>query len=664
MNRCSVFLMACTVFLSVRAEAQHNAAPGLGTMSIQQFNASEALRGGDADAVVIYRNGRYSFIEDEDFMSGLEPFPIFRMEIVTRVKILSAEGTRYGIFEFPYHNFSSNVPIIEVEGFTYNMDDNGAIGVTPLGKEDMQDMAVNGNDRLKRIVFPNVREGSVVELRCVQRMKYSRMPVWNFQQDIPVLSSELVYTASPFLGYSSRLKGADRCTYTDRRIVKGEQRAAYVTDPDHIVYTWGMNNMPAYPTEDYTNNAQEDLIRMVFDLVSRVSSRNGAVLSVSMTWPKVNDALTKNRDFGRYMKAAEKEYAKIKDLPADRSVTGIGEAVFRYVRDNYRWNGVSSPYASQRASEFVKKKTGNSADINLFLVGLLRGAGVEAVPVLLNRRGSGAIDKEMPSEEGFNYVVVSAVIDGAEYFLDATEEWAKFGELPARSANVEGLYMVPGSERWAFTFQDQFSYDERIADATVDVPGAVMDAVVSRSFDGNAAVNMRSEYAAGNFSVAEMLGGSDGIAVQELSVENAGNADMPFIVKYKYSQPVTVDDDGNIAIVPLWMLAPEKNQFTGSGMRRFRVDMPFRPMDRYEIRITVPEGYRVAELPRSVTVNDDISFFKYSTSQEDGTVRVEAEYYLCKSNYPPSSYVVLKNRYDNMIATLQQKIVFVPAGAQ
>lgn len=660
MKKCYAFLTLVAVLSTAQVGAQQNV-PEFGRMTVQEFSNSASLHAGDADAVVIYRNGRYSFLDDADFMSGIEEFPIFRNEFVTRIKILTDEGTRYGVFEFPYHNFSYNVPLFDIEGFTYNLDENGVLIATPLEKGHIEDVQLDGDDHLKRVTFPDVREGSVVELRCIQRQKYSRMPVWEFQQEIPVLSSELVYTASPYLGYAGRLKGASKYSYMNRKIVKGEQRAAYVTDPDHIVYTYGMNNMPAYPTEDYTNNSSEDLIRMVFDLVSKVSPKTGSVLTNTMSWSDVNTALSKNRDFGKYIKASEKEYSKIKDLPADRSVTGVAEAVYRHVRDNYRWNGIGSPLASQRASELVKKRRGNSADINLFLVGLLRGAGVDAVPVLINRRNSGAIDKEMPSENVFNYVMASAVIGGVEYFMDATESCGKFGELPERSANVEGLYMVPGSERWAFTLQEQFSYDGREAEATLSVPNAAMNVTVARNFEGNAAVNLRNGLSDGNIDFSEMLRGANSISVQGIRTENDINMEMPFIIKYSYKQPVSVDNDGNITIEPLLVLAPAHNPFTGTGTRRFRVDMPFRPMDSYKMRITVPEGYQVASLPRKVTLNDDISFFTYKATQEGNTIILEGEYYLCETNYPPAGYSVLKIRYDDMLAALSEKIVLTPS---
>ena len=107
-------------------------------------------------------------------MEGKEPFPVFSAGLETRIKILSPEGVRYGMFEFPYEEFSWPDGIFDIEGFTHNMDDSGRIVSVPLKLSDMSDADAGAGERVRRIVFPDVRDGSVVELRCVQRSRHTR----------------------------------------------------------------------------------------------------------------------------------------------------------------------------------------------------------------------------------------------------------------------------------------------------------------------------------------------------------------------------------------------------------------------------------------------------------------------------------------------------------
>lgn len=142
------------------------------------------------------------------------------------------------------------------------MDDSGRIVSVPLKLSDMSDADAGAGERVRRIVFPDVRDGSVVELRCVQRSRHTRMPEWRFQRGIPVLVSELVYTTCPYLGYSPVLKGARRYDYTEKRVVKGRQRAAYEYEPDYLVLRYGMKicphfhrrSMPATPSMPWSDS--------------------------------------------------------------------------------------------------------------------------------------------------------------------------------------------------------------------------------------------------------------------------------------------------------------------------------------------------------------------------------------------------------------------------
>ena len=275
MGRFLYLYATCLVWVCGSVWAQEPRTHEFGRMTVREFMESERLRETGAEAVVLYSLGDYAFLHDDWFMEGKEPFPVFSAGLETRIKILSPEGVRYGMFEFPYEEFSWPDGIFDIEGFTHNMDDSGRIVSVPLKLSDMSDADAGAGERVRRIVFPDVRDGSVVELRCVQRSRHTRMPEWRFQRGIPVLVSELVYTTCPYLGYSPVLKGARRYDYTEKRVVKGRQRAAYEYEPDYLVLRYGMKNLPAFPQEEYAGNAVDAVVRLVFRPEFSLSPRTG-----------------------------------------------------------------------------------------------------------------------------------------------------------------------------------------------------------------------------------------------------------------------------------------------------------------------------------------------------------------------------------------------------
>ena len=354
MGRFLYLYATCLVWVCGSVWAQEPRTHEFGRMTVREFMESERLRETGAEAVVLYSLGDYAFLHDDWFMEGKEPFPVFSAGLETRIKILSPEGVRYGMFEFPYEEFSWPDGIFDIEGFTHNMDDSGRIVSVPLKLSDMSDADAGAGERVRRIVFPDVRDGSVVELRCVQRSRHTRMPEWRFQRGIPVLVSELVYTTCPYLGYSPVLKGARRYDYTEKRVVKGRQRAAYEYEPDYLVLRYGMKNLPAFPQEEYAGNAVDAVVRLVFRPEFSLSPRTGARTSYTRTWRQVNTELSKERDFGRYVQAAAKEYRKVREAVSGEAGGSVARQLYAYVRDNYAWNGVQVACASGRVADLVR----------------------------------------------------------------------------------------------------------------------------------------------------------------------------------------------------------------------------------------------------------------------------------------------------------------------
>ena len=65
----------------------------------------------------------------------------------------------------------------------------------------------------------------------------------------------------------------------------------------------------------------------------------------------------------------------------------------------------------------MEKKKGNSGDINLLLVALLRSAGLKAYPILVSERGHGKVDTTSSFLDQFSNVHAYVEIDEKNTFL-------------------------------------------------------------------------------------------------------------------------------------------------------------------------------------------------------------------------------------------------------
>ena len=109
MGRFLYLYATCLVWVCGSVWAQEPRTHEFGRMTVREFMESERLRETGAEAVVLYSLGDYAFLHDDWFMEGKEPFPVFSAGLETRIKILSPEGARYGMFEFPYEEKEYNI---------------------------------------------------------------------------------------------------------------------------------------------------------------------------------------------------------------------------------------------------------------------------------------------------------------------------------------------------------------------------------------------------------------------------------------------------------------------------------------------------------------------------------------------------------------------------
>lgn len=106
------------------------------------------------------------------------------------------------------------------------------------------------------------------------------------------------------------------------------------------------------------------------------------------------------------------------------------------------------------ASDTWSRRFGDCKAKTALLLGLLREFGIEAEPVLVSSVGGDAIPGRLPMVGVFDHVLVRAVIDGREYWLDGTRsgdgaladlrvpafEWG----LPVRASGSDLVRMMPG----------------------------------------------------------------------------------------------------------------------------------------------------------------------------------------------------------------------------
>ena len=67
----------------------------------------------------------------------------------------------------------------------------------------------------------------------------------------------------------------------------------------------------------------------------------------------------------------------------------------------------------------------------------MKAANINANLLVLSTRDNGMPTKLFPIIYDYNYVIVKATIEDKEYYLDATDKFSPFGQVPVRTLNGE-----------------------------------------------------------------------------------------------------------------------------------------------------------------------------------------------------------------------------------
>ena len=78
------------------------------------------------------------------------------------------------------------------------------------------------------------------------------------------------------------------------------------------------------------------------------------------------------------------------------------------IKKHVKWNGKHRVYASSTLRAAFNKNEGNTAEVNLLLVNLLRSVGIQAQPSFNQYTGSWKINQFYPRFAAFNSVIVLA----------------------------------------------------------------------------------------------------------------------------------------------------------------------------------------------------------------------------------------------------------------
>ena len=623
-----------------------------GKYSQEEFALKQYNQDPTADAVIIYDIGKSYFTE-----SGDEFNLIF--ERTLKLKVFNKSGIKHANFEIPYYTGkNADEQVCELEGNVYNYEDQ-KIRISALDPDKVYNEKVNDHWNVKKVAMPDVKEGSIVEIKYTIRSPYLfNFRSWDFQSEIPVIYSEYITKMIPFYEYIYLLQGMPRFdnfkSYADQGLSNHFAGVEY----HDMVYDFVMKDLPGFKDESFITSEEDYIVKLDFQLAA-VHYPDGRVEKVMRTWPELSSELLDNDYFGKYLNASKKKAKEILgtlNLTAD-SKQGKAKKIFDYVKSSYSWNKDVSKFADKSIKDFTLSKTGNSACINLLMVAMLNEAGVEAYPVILSTRDHGKIKMDYPFEHFFNDVIAYAKLDSGNVAMDATEPLCSYNQIPTRCINDKGLIIQKNKVEWVPLKGNAYSKEEYILNLQFNNSLDSIRQSCKLVTTGYEAVNYRNKYQNNKKELRKELLGNNALDTDELKAENLTQFESPFQLKFDKKNAIDIVDN-KLIVEPLGSFVIQENPLK-QRTRSYPIDMTYQKAKKYYSIINIPQGYKLLSKPEDMMINNSMVKILYTVGeQEDHSILVVAIYEFKKDIYQSDDYPNLKAYYNMIISKLNDKIVF------
>lgn len=610
-----------------------------------------------ASAVVLFDKGESNFVRTENSFQVV-------YERVTRIKILSNAGIEWAKVEIPFYQ-SNNIyeKVFNLEATAYNFE-NGQLTQTKLEKESVHEEKMSENWMLKKFAIPNVKVGTVIEYTYKIESEYVfNLRDWEFQWKIPVLFSQYKVSLVPFYQYTFLLQGANKFDEQTSAVATGLEQQFGATKYKDMIHTYIMKNLPAFKDEEFITSAKDYMVKLDFQL-SKVIYPDGFQRDIISTWPLLMKDLSEDDNFGRYLDKCYKQTSKVFDL---KGFTGLTQqqkfdSVLNYVKKNYSWNGKERKYSSKSVKDLMTDKFGNSADINLFAVGLLNGVGVKASPVLISTRSNGKIKYDYPFLDFFNYVGIKADIDSVSVLSDATDILIANDRLPVNCINDRGLIVNDnkgankGKVEWVSLYSRTMSKSR--SSIFVHLNDSLSTVSIISTFGEYDGLYMRKRYGVDMKTISKYFSDNDyNVADSTVVIKNMDNFSNPYSIRFTSEfRPEKIGD--KIYLAPFFKEVPQVNPLK-QQTRTYPIDMTYAKQRVFNSNIPIPRGYKVEFLPAPKKIKNQQFEMDYNATVVGENVNVSFYYYFKQPVYEAIDYAKIKAYYNELISKANEKLVFV-----
>lgn len=578
-----------------------------------------------------------------------------------RICLLSHEGIKeYGEVQWPYDTE------LEESHLDY------ARTITPDGREVtpapsaihevtppfLQDAPMYSSVKLFTISMPALEPGAIIDWQITVRSKDSAMAealprlsqLWLFAWEIPVQTSRLVVKVPRGTPLRWQAKGADVSPKVQ-------------TDSETLTYEFIKTDIPAITYEPYMPD-----LRALSPFL---------VVSTYDSWDEIAawyaDLAEDRYQTSSEILAAVEELTAGLQTPLDK-ISAIYDFVARDVRYVALEFGLGG-YQPHPAPEVFANRYGDCKDQATLLITMLRAAGFEAYPVLLQvGDGLDADFSLLPTPHMFNHVIAAVRHGDGWLFLDPTCDLCTVSYLPDYVRGLHGLLVTgtenqPGKQIVTDPLAPEDSFVESEVHATLS-PEGDLDAtaqIATGGFDSvwyrSLLLSYRPEERRKLFEqlLNYVISGARLLAFEHSDLDDTH---VPVRITERFTKEGFAQKAGPLLLfsIPYPAQVPFPGYFADEVGQEERLHPLITQPGRMEVRIwlDIPEGMKV-QLPQDVAVENAIASFKaHYTLTDEGEIMVVRAFQVNTDEVSPDDYPLYKQVINALLEDAQAVVVLMP----
>ena len=597
---------------------------------------------------------------------------IYSFERHVRFKVFNKNGYDLADYDVElYHGEGGSQESLEfMEAATYNLED-GKIVVSKLSKDARFSEKHDKNWTVKKITLPNVKEGSIVEYRYKIKSDFIyTLRDWYFQGSLPTLYSELNVKIPEYFRYKISPKGyfpIDQVRneeINENYFLPANQGQSQNLQAKTRVLNYIAQNVPAIKEERFITTVEDYISKIEFELTS-TQFPGGLYNDYSSSWPKIVTGLMEEQTFGKFFTRSSYSKSLLEDILKTETNPDLQmQLIFEHVKAQLKWNNSYSKYTTVNNVKGVfEKKSGNSADINLSLLSLLREAKINASPVLVSTRSNGA-HPGYPLLSKFNNVIIAVELDGKTIFLDAADKYLTRDLISYQNLSHQGLKLNTTEKNGEWVpLEVTLPSRNNIYYSLVLGEDNKLTGNLRLSYNLYDALDERNKYTSAT-NESEYLKAykkdKPGLEIKNFKIENLNNPAELLMESMEVVIEDKVEEAGDLILLsPLLFEQTTENPFKLEE-RNFPIDFAHPMEESYRVLIEFPKNYKLEKLPANgkIVLPNNEGSFTYIFAAEENKIALSSKINIAKALFPAEGYHDLKELFRLIIEKQAQQIVF------